>query len=652
MTMKSKIVTFTVTLLSVLFFTTCNFLDIVPDNVIEESHMFETRERAMSALATVYRYMPSFVRNDDTMTLAGDEWAMRMDTWGEYRNRHRAINIMRGLNNSDSPLLNYWEGFAGADGLYRGIRFAQLFLNNIAGVPGVTPSEQADWSAQARFLIAYYHYWLLRLYGPIVLVDEMLDTSAPVDEVRLPRSCIDTSFDFILNIINEVIASNALPVERPGPYLGKIDQQIAKAIRAEIMLLRASPLFNGNSAFFSNFRGYDGGLLFPQEHCQQKWVDALAAIEEAIAFAHQNGRELFHFEGTVPFWDRDDFDQSYILRYVYNNRFSIKEPWNNELIWGYSRIPWGSLPRHIFGSTQIRALRDMASTSYSRQELGASFHMVTLFHTRNGLPIEHDLTFAEDPFALVTIPEDNFHRAIMQPGQTTVEFHLNREPRFYAWLIVDRSVWRGHTVRNDIRMRHGEMPGGRQGTGTGYFLPTGIGVGKHVHPDSEVGSAIRRVHAPFPIIRLADLYLMLAEAYNEVHGPGARAFNKLNAIRARAGLRTVQDTWSDPTITHPSVLNSHLTQDGLREIIFRERAIELSFEGKRYWDVLRWMRADRYFTRPVMGWNTATGVTTAEAFYMLSFAQARTWHTPRDYFFPIPLMELRRNPRLVQNPGW
>ena len=646
--MKSKIVTFTVTLLSVLFFTKCNFLDIVPDNVVEESHMFENRDRAMSALATVYRYMPCFVRNDETMTLAGDEWSMRMDAWGEYRGRHRGINIMRGLNNSNSPLLNYWEGFGGANGLYRGIRFAQLFIQNIPGVPGMTPSEVNDMVAQARFLIAYYHYWLLRLYGPIVLIDEMFDTSVPVDEVRAPRSCIDTSFDFILNIINEVIASNALPVVRPPSYLGQVDQQIAKAVRAEIMLLRASPLFNGNSAFFSNFRGYYGELLFPQEHCQQKWVDALEAIEVAIAFAHENGRELFHFDGIIPFWDRDDMDESYILRYVYNNRFSIVEPWNNELIWGYSNIPWGNSPRSIYVSTQMRALRDPGSTGYSRQELGATFRMVELFHTRNGLPIEHDITFHPDPFALVTIPDDNFHRSLMQPGETTVQIHLNREPRFYAWLAVDRGVWRTHGVRNDLRMRMNEIPGGR--TRAEYHYPTGIGVQKHVHPDSDVGSAIRRVHSPFPIIRLADLYLMFAEAYNEVHGPGTRAFDKLNAIRARAGLRTVQDTWSDHTIAHPSVLNSHLTQDGFREIIFRERAIELSFEGKRYFDVLRWMRADLYFPQPIMGWNV-TGAT-AEAFYMLQFTQARRWETPRDYFFPIPLMELRRNPRLVQNPGW
>ena len=644
--MKSKILIFTVALCSVLLFTKCEFLDIVPDNVIEESHMFENRDRAMSALSTVYRYMPCFVNNDMTMTLAGDEWAMRMDGWGLARYRHRGLNLMRGLNNSNDPLLNYWEGFGGVSGLYRGIRFAQLFIEKISDVPGVTAMEATDWIAQARFLIAYYHYWLLRLYGPIILVDRMIDTSAPVDEVRKQRSCIDTSFDFILNIINEVIASNALPAERPTPYLGQVTQQAAKAVRAEIMLLRASPFFNGNMAFFSNFRGYNGELLFPQERCQQKWVDALAAIEEAIAFAHDNGRELFHFDGTPRFWDREDFEESYILRYVYNNRFSIQEPWNNELIWGFSNLPM--FGRTITSSTQMRGLRDYGSTEFSRQELGASLRMATLFHTRNGLPIEHDLTFAEDPFELTTIPSDNFHRGLMQPGETTVELHLNREPRFYAWLAVDRGIGRTHDVRNDLRMRMSESPGGR--THSHYFFTTGIGVQKHTHPESEVGHWVRVVRTPFPIIRLADLYLMFAEAYNEVHGPGQRAFAKLDAIRARAGLPGVEATWGNAGIAHPAVFNSHLTQAGFREIIFRERAIELSFEGKRFFDVLRWMRADRYFNLPIMGWNTLG--TTAEAFYVPTVIQPRVWQTPRDYLFPIALMELRRNPRLVQNPGW
>jgi len=147
---------------------------------------------------------------------------------------------------------------------------------------------------------------------------------------------------------------------------------------------------------------------------------------------------------------------------------------------------------------------------------------------------------------------------------------------------------------------------------------------------------------------MADLYLMYAEAYNEYYGPNQEVYDALNKVRARGGLRAIEDVYSDASIVKN--VGKHLTKEGLREIIHKERSIELSFEGKKYFDVLRWKEANRYFTSPIKGWNT-TGSDPGQ-YYILMTLQNRVWQTPRDYLMPIPLWDLNRNPNLVQNPGW
>jgi hypothetical protein len=88
----------------------------------------------------------------------------------------------------------------------------------------------------------------------------------------------------------------------------------------------------------------------------------------------------------------------------------------------------------------------------------------------------------------------------------------------------------------------------------------------------------------------------------------------------------------------------------LRSIVQEERLIELSFEGHRYDDIRRWKRASEFFTTPILGWNIDKSL--SAEFYTIQTKQTRQWVTPRDYFFPIQLDELRLNPELIQNPGW
>ena len=646
--MKSNIII--ISLLGILLsFTQCEFLNIVPDNTVEVGSLFENREKALSASSTCYRYMPNYEKLHESMSLAGDEWVGRLDAdVAENRDQTRGSKLMRGWNNSNGPILDYWEGGGGSNGLYQGIRVCNIFMANIVNVPDLSAKEKDDWTAQVKVLKAYYHYYLTRLYGPIVIADVNLEPFSGVEEVRQERQSVDSCFNYVIGIIDDVLKKGDLAVQRDFSFYGQIDQQITKALKAEILLTRASPLFNGNSEFYSNFKGKNGELLFPMEYKAEKWKEALDAIKEAIDFAVSNGRKLYEYKGQPKFWDVENFKSSEIIQYAYNERFSIVDPWNDEVIWGYSGLDFEGQGGFAH-ATNMRSVKDPTQASYAWQWLGADFRMVEMFYSKNGVPIEEDKTYEYDNrMQITTIPDDNYHKGYMQKGEKTIKLHLNREPRFYAWLTVDRSIWRTHDIANDVKMRYNEFPGGRGAQHTTDFYWTGTGVKKLVHPESGTGHWARVVKFPYPIIRLSDLYLMYAEAYNEFHGPNQEVYNSLNKIRARGGLRAIEDVWNDSKIVKN--VGKHLTKEGLRDIIHKERTIELSFEGKRYFDVLRWKEANRHFTSPMKGWNT-TGVD-PEQFYILMILQNRVWQTPRDYLMPLPLDELNKNPNLVQNPGW
>ncbi|NLU30110.1 MAG: RagB/SusD family nutrient uptake outer membrane protein [Bacteroidales bacterium] len=653
--MKSKIIAISFIIGLSLTFTRCDFLDIVPDNTVEVGSLFENRDKALSALSTCYRYMPNYEKLHESMSLAGDEWVGRLDAEvADARWNTRGEKLMRGWNNSNDPILNYWSGGGGATSLYQGIRVCNIFFENIENVPDITPAERADWIAQVKVLKAYYHFYLTRLYGPIVIADKNLEPFSAVEDVRQERQTVDSCFNYSLNLINEVLydangnPKAELAVERDVAYYGQIDQVNARAIKAQILLTRASPLFNGNSEYFSNFKNKEGNTYFPMQYDPEKWKQALDGIKEAIDYAEARGKKLYTFTGQPKFWDVDNFKESDIIQYAYNKRFSIVAPWNDELLWGYSGLDYEGQGGFAH-ATNMRSIAEPTTAGFAWQWLGADYRMDELYYSRNGVPIEDDKTFEYDNRLEVTdVPDDSYHKGYMQSGEKTIKLHLNREPRFYAWLVVDRSVWRTHDMANDVKMRYNEFPGGRGSQHTTDFYWTGIGVKKLVHPESGTGHWARVVKFPYPILRLSDLYLMYAEAYNEYNGPSPEAYTYLNKIRTTGGLKPVEEVWSDANIVKTP--GKHLTKEGLRDIIHRERIIELSFEGHKYFDVLRWKEADRYFLSPMKGWNT-TGVDPAQ-FYVLMTLQPRVWQTPRDYLMPIPLSDINRNPNLIQNPGW
>jgi hypothetical protein len=421
-----------------------------------------------------------------------------------------------------------------------------------------------------------------------------------------------------------------------------VDQVIVSAIKSRVLLTAASPLFNGNSEFYETFTDQEGEKYFNTSYDPEKWKSALDAASEALDIALGNGSSLYTYTGSVPSFDSAEYNNAEVEA-LYNYRYMFTDKWNKELLWGNSSPVNGDWWTIQAASMMINP---KASASYAAwQWVSPTLSMVESYYTKNGLPIDQDLSYNyESRFNLTIVPEEEGLHA--QVGEVTSRIHLGREPRFYASIGFDRGIYRTWGQKWDLKMRKGDEHGRRANTYD--YVITGYVLKKVCHMASEGDQFNKLVVYPWPIIRLAELYLNYAEAYNEYNGPSGEVYNSLNTIRARSGIPDVDLVWSDPSLARTQ--GKHTEKEGLREIIQQERMIELAFEGERYYDIRRWNLASLYFNSAVKGWSVDES--DANKFYTVKEVGQRSFITPRDYLHPIKVNELVINPNLVQNPGW
>ena len=291
--------------------------------------------------------------------------------------------------------------------------------------------------------------------------------------------------------------------------------------------------------------------------------------------------------------------------------------------------------------------------------------MVEMYYTANGLPIDEDPTWDySGRFRNMTMESDQSTYAGVIPADTRVlAEHLRREPRFYADIAADRTYFqRGPAKTNAWSTDYNLLVKAHQGESfgtqatyinprepqnlSGYWLKKGLY--SSIATRSYANDYASKGDDPYPVIRLADLYLWQAEAWNEYSGPSEKVYSALNKVRKRAGIPTVQESWS--RAKHPDEIKSQI---GMRTIIQQETNIETAFEGRRYWNLLRWKEGAE-LGEPLKGWNIVGS--TDEAFYNNWQGPVTVWSkrkfvAPRDYFFPIRSEE-RMNAGIVQNPGW
>lgn len=154
---------------------------------------------------------------------------------------------------------------------------------------------------------------------------------------------------------------------------------------------------------------------------------------------------------------------------------------------------------------------------------------------------------------------------------------------------------------------------------------------KYAHPHAIYG----RTDDDWPVLRYADILLMLAEAINEQSGPTSEAFGYLNQVRKRADLPAV----------------SGLDKDAFRDKVLHERRVELAFENWRWFDLKRTQTPDQLtqFLNVYSAIEKANPTVTRQG---TPYSSGDYIFQPYEVLYPIPNNEILVNNKLTQNQGY
>lgn len=628
----------------------CDFLDVVPDNLATIEQVFRDRNTAQKYLYTCYSFMPA---HNNSMSNPGnmlsDEFAIDKTMSGVNK------TLTETGNNPNNPQLNFWDG---SKSLWAGIRTCNIMLEQVDNIPDITEEEALRWKAEAKFLKAYYHWYLLSLYGPIPIVDKNLSIDASDEEMQVYREPVDKVIDYIVSTIDAALPD--LPMSIVGSEateFGRVTRVAALSIKARILTTAASALYNGNNDY-SKFVDKRGIHLFATGAPKiEKWQRAIDACKEAIDACTTVGLGLYHFQ-RPPGLEKIMKDS---IVMVCQPAMILADNLNtNEVIWFQSNAKGAQtncIPQAIYSGIASSDVYYGASNVYPREN--ASLNAAELFYSKNGVPIEEDLEWHDNGWFENRFKSDpNFatrtdHRYYIKKEYQTSIFHLNRESRYYGSLGFDGCNWFGFgnvDQENQYFVKdfnNFNLYPAMSGFYIRKFCPYRTAM--EAKSPKVLTNSMSYHNYYFPIMRVADLYLLYAEALNEVDPTNADIIKYVDLIRARAGLKGVVETWS--TYATDEFKTKYSDQAGMREIIRRERMIELAFEGQGGFDRRRWKIMDKLLTKgTIRGFASNKGEALAE------------FHTPdvlwatdfkmRDYFWPIKTSSLQANPNLIQNPGW
>ena len=630
-------------LVAVLLFAGCDYLDMVPEKDIETVEtVFERRVSAEEWRKGLYgqiiKLFSTIVSN--TSYLGADECVacevMRNEGWAGFK-------VSEGQQMSQSPYGEIWGTS------YVIIRNCNIFIENIDRVYNMEDWEKREWKADVKALKAYLYFELVRRYGPIVLVPENLSVDADIKALQLPRQHVDTCFNEIVRLLDD--AAQYVPVgnARATDYLYTFCQESVHALKARVLLYAASPLFNGNP-FYSDFKSKKGEPLFSTKYDHEKWRLAAEAADEAARVCEENNRKLYGGQASKSTELLNKMDD------IENIMYSSYS--NPEYLWEFrqQRSLWFSL------YVMPRLVND--PENYDPRLFGGimpSMKMVEMYYTEHGLPIDADNTWNYAGRYQMGTEGSGLYKNVVPLNTSVLQLHLRREPRFYASIAGDRMYWqRGiNTSYKNYNLLVEAYKGEKWGsvsdiiTSNDYQNINGYWMKKHTFSrwTTKTYSGNLSDDYTIPLIRLAEVYMIQAEAWNEyLDKPDNRVYDPLDKVRERAGVPKVVAAWKSYSKT-PAKVD---TKEGMREIIRQENNIEFAFEGHRYWNLRRWKIAHEVLNEKQYGWNVLGE--SARAFYNNFNGPVVVWSkckfvAPRDYLDPIDAEEILIS-SVVQNPGW
>ena len=322
---------------------------------------------------------------------------------------------------------------------------------------------------------------------------------------------------------------------------------------------------------------------------KKRWETAAATLKDVIDL------QVYHLQPTIlDLWTE-----------ATNN--------NDEVIFDFQMSKQnGGRREGLFGPVFVKGVQSSWGNMQPTQELVDDYCMA------NGLPIT-------DPAS----------------GYDKNNPYKNREKRFYQSILYDGSMWQGEEIITRVGVgspNEIDTSSDSDVTNTGYYTRKTIDESVNGADNLQMSNGM----ANYIFFRYADVLLMYAEASLEA-GDKPTAIKYLDMVRTRGdNMPSVNDTYPQG-----------ITENQLREIIRRDRRIELAFEDKRWWDILRWKICDGengVMNKPIGGMKIED--TNGDGVWEYNYHEVgkRTF-LPRMYYQPIPQYVIDKNPVICEQNG-
>lgn len=560
----------------------CESLDYVPGDQMSGQTFWQTEDHARQAAVGMYAAMRAdwCFGLDFTFDMCSDI-ADGTSPWAD-------ISRGNSFTSNSGGVQNHWQY------LYELVHRANTVIRNVAQMP-ISPETIDRVTGEAKFLRAMAYFRMLNCWGGVPYYDETCDINEQFANLKAPRCSADEIRGHILDDLTDAIAS--LPVNWDSADLGRATKGAAYALRGKVYLYN------------------------------RQWDKAIADFEEIV----------YDKSNSYGYSLHPDYNELFRL---YNGNHSPEMIFSIQSIDGNTAGYALNIVGYFGNKSTMRLIAGNCIVPSTR--------LVDMYENSDGSPFNWDDLFPGFNDGGSQLRRKYLSVAINQ-GSTEVTSTLDcdttkvmdayrlRDPRLCLNVITPYSHYLGTDAGSNPMDKQFVLADPSKGGApmeamafirnsegwNSYFwrkwIPTG-------NLDGYWGE-YNRTPYEFPLIRLADVILMLAEAYNE-SGATDKAIAEVNKVRARVGMPALGNGPAWLTVTG---------KDDMAERIRRERAFELAGEGHRYWDLRRWGLLEKSV-------RNATDI-----FGDLMYTRI---YQPRHELWPIPLVEMERNTNLTQNPGW
>ena len=498
----------------------CDFLDKEPTSATSDTYL-KTETEATSFLKGIYAIITqqSYYGGNYFYLVGGDDLE-------HYGGSGRApLNgglICNNATSSDSYVTSFWCT------LYAGVNRANILLSQIEDIKDMKPANLKRYTAEARFLRAFYYFNLVECWGDVPFYTEPVLDVKNLQRAVTPRAEI---YDFICKEMEE--SAEDLPTASALGYEpGRVSKSAAWGILARVYMFRAGE--------FHRMKVTEN-----KEETKKYFTEAGKFAKMVMTQGH----------GLAPnYWDY--FIDQCADRY---NTTANESIWEAEFAGdGKGTLSTEGRVGNIIG---IQAPDLSSKTDYVGSKdpgFGYAFFWST--------PKLYELYTSNNDIKRMNWSIAPFRYTQSEKGGPVDgrEFEKGKlaEVKKQYW---DQSFQYGET---DSKSKIGD----REKTSATSMYDRNCGKWRREYEADKKNKNLTAIN--FPILRYSDVLLMIAECENETHSqPTTEAYNCINEVRKRAGI---------------SKLPQNLDTEDFRQAVKDERAMELCFEMTRRFDLIRW----------------------------------------------------------------